>query len=379
MKLNFRRIIAIINKEFIQIRRDPRTIALILMMPIMQLLLFGYAVSNNVDHVPTAVLNLDIGSQSRKLLSSFSNSQYFDLDYYVKSIDDVQKLVDKGAVKAGIIIPPDYSENIARGKTAQIQLVVDGTDPTTAQVILSSAGSITQVYSTEIVSQKIQTLTQGRKLSGVLDIRPRVWYNPDMDSVYFNIPGLIGIILQNITLMLTSFALVRERERGTLEQLIVTPIKKMELMIGKIVPYIIIGFVDLILAVAIGTLWFKVPITGNILLLFAFSIMFLLGALGVGLFISTISNTQLQAMQLSMFLIMPNILLSGFMFPRDAMPKVIYMLSNFIPLTYFLKVLRGIILKGVGIEYLWPEFMILVVFGVGVLVLAAGKFQKRIS
>lgn len=158
-----------------------------------------------------------------------------------------------------------------------------------------------------------------------------------MDSVYFNIPGLIGIILQNITLMLTSFALVRERERGTLEQLIVTPIKKMELMIGKIVPYIVIGFVDLILAVGIGTLWFRVPITGNILLLFGFSIMFLLGALGIGLFISTVSHTQLQAMQLSMFMIMPNILLSGFMFPRDAMPKIIYMISNFIPLTYFLK------------------------------------------
>lgn len=379
MKLNARRILAIINKEFIQIRRDPRTVALILLMPIMQLLLFGYAVSNNVDHVSTAVLNLDIGRQSRELLERYSNSQYFDLNYFAKSIDEVRMLVDRGSAKAGIIIPPDYSENISKGRTAQIQLVVDGTDPTTAQVILSSAGSVAQMFSTEIASERIMKMTQGRNMPGVLDLRPRVWYNPDMDSVWFNIPGLIGIILQNITLMLTSFALVRERERGTLEQLIVTPITRMELMVGKIIPYVIIGFVDLILAVGLGTLWFKVPIKGNILLLFGISVMFLVGALGTGLFISTISHTQLQAMQLSMFLIMPNILLSGFMFPRDAMPKFVYLISNFIPLTYFLKVLRGIILKGIGLRYLLTESMILALFGMGLLVLAANKFQKRIG
>lgn len=379
MNLNIRRIMAIIRKEFIQIRRDPRTVALILAMPIMQLLLFGYGVSSTVDHVSTAVLNLDNSKQSQEILQSFANSQYFDLNFFVNSVDEIRELVDRGDAKAGIIIPPDYSVNIAKGQTAQIQLLVDGTDPTTAQVILSSAGSVTQVYSTEIISEKIGRITQGRKLSGILDLRPRVWYNPDMESVYFNIPGLIGIILQNITLMLTSFALVRERERGTLEQLIVTPITRIELMIGKIIPYVIIGFVDLVLAVGIGTLWFRVPITGSLMLLFGISIMFLLGALGIGLLISTISHTQLQAMQLSMFLIMPNILLSGFMFPRDAMPSFVYMISNFIPLTYFLKVLRGIILKGIGIQYLWTEFIILVFFGIGFLVLAANKFQKKIG
>ncbi|WP_242842528.1 ABC transporter permease [Peptoclostridium acidaminophilum] len=374
MDFNIKRILAIIKKEFSQIKRDKRTIAIIIMLPIMELLLFGYAASTSVDHIPTVVLNNDIGSESRALLDNLSNSQYFDLDYHVTSMEDVKKYIDYGYAKAGFVIPPDFSEDIEKEKTAQIQLIVDGTDPTTAQTILSSAGGVFQSMSVEIIQE-----TVGTAMSQPLDLMSRVWYNPDMSSINFNIPGLIGVILQTVTLMLTSFSIVRERERGTMEQLLVTPITNMELMIGKIIPYVIIGFVDIVLALALSVFWFRVPIAGSIILLLIFSTVFLFGALGVGLIISIISKSQLQAMQLSMFMIMPNLLLSGYMFPREAMPNAIYGLSTVLPLTYFIKVLRGIILKGNGFIELYKEFVILVAFGMAFLFIATIKFKKKID
>lgn len=374
MNLNIKRVLAVIRKEFYQIRRDKRTIAIILLMPIMELLLFGYAASTSVDHMPTVVFNNDIGSESRRLLDGFTNSQYFDIDYIAFSMEDVEYYIDDGYAKAGIVIPPEFSENIKSGKPAQIQLLVDGSDPTTAQTILSSAGGVTQSMSVEIIGSNAMSA-----IPQPLDLRSRVWYNPEMSSINFNIPGLIGVILQTVTLMLTSFSIVREREKGTMEQLIVTPISKMELMVGKIIPYVVIGFVDIILALALSIFWFKVPVAGSIGLLLLFSVVFLFGALGIGLLISTISKSQLQAMQLSMFMIMPNILLSGYMFPREAMPKVIQTISNVFPLTYFIKVLRGIILKGNGFMSLKNEFIILVLFGIGVLALATFKFEKKID
>ena len=375
MNFNIKRVIAVIKKEFYQIKRDKRTIAIILLMPVMELLLFGYAASTSVDHIPTVVFNNDIGIESRELLEGFTNSQYFDLDYYVNSMDQMQEYIDNGNAKAGLVIPPEYSQSISSGETVQIQLIVDGSDPTTAQTILSSAGAVAQSYSVEIMSEK----TLGSSPPQALDLRSRVWYNPDMSSIYFNVPGLIGVILQTVTLMLTSFSIVREREKGTLEQLIVTPITKMELMIGKIIPYVIIGFIDIVLALALSIFWFRVPIAGSIGLLLFFSVIFLFSALGVGLLISTISKSQLQAMQLSMFMIMPNILLSGYMFPREAMPKVIQVISNVFPLTYFIRVLRGIILKGNNFAVLFKEFVVLVIFGIGVLAIATIKFKKKID
>jgi ABC-2 type transport system permease protein len=372
--MNYKRIWSIIRKEFFQIKRDKRTIAIIILMPILELLLFGYAASTSVDHIPTVVLNNDIGIESRELLDNFVNSQYFDLDYNAKNIEEVQVYIDKGQAKAGIVIPPEYSDDIKSGRTAQIQLIVDGTDPTTAQTVLSGAGGVVQSMTVEIIEK-----TLSKTMPQPLDLRTRVWYNPDMSSTYFNIPGLIGVILQTVTLMLTSFSIVRERERGTMEQLIVTPITKMELMVGKIIPYVIIGFVDIVLALALSLFWFRVPIAGSITLLLLYSIIFLFGALGVGLVISTVSKSQLQAMQLSMFMIMPNILLSGYMFPREAMPKLIQSISNVLPLTYFTKVLRGIILKGNGFAELYKEFFILLSFGAFFLILATLKFKKKIE
>ncbi|MFZ2258059.1 MAG: ABC transporter permease [Clostridiaceae bacterium] len=374
MTFNIKRIIAIIKKEFAQIRRDKRTIAIIILMPIMELLLFGYAASTSVDHIPTVILNNDIGIESRELMDNLTNSQYFDLNYNAVNMAEVQKYVDEGYAKAGFVIPPEYSDDIKNGKTGKIQLIVDGTDPTTAQTILSSANGVIQSMSVQIIQE-----TLGTPMPQPLELRSRVWYNPDMSSIRFNIPGLIGVILQTVTLMLTSFSIVRERERGTMEQLIVTPITNMELMIGKIIPYVIIGFVDIVLALALSVFWFRVPIAGSIPLLLLFSIVFLFGALGVGLLISIISKSQLQAMQLSMFMIMPNLLLSGYMFPRAAMPDLIRGISNFLPLTYFINVLRGIILKGNTFSQLYQEFFILLGFGVLFLFLATIKFKKKID
>ena len=375
MKFNIKRTIAVIKKEFYQIKRDKRTIAIILLMPIMELLLFGYAASTSVDHISTVVYNNDIGTESRELLDNLTNSQYFNMNYMANSMGDVQKYIDDGYAKAGVVIPPEYSKNIKSGKTAQIQLIVDGSDPTTAQTILSSAGSVVQSMSVKIIESSSPNIT----ISQPFDLRSRVWYNADMSSINFNVPGLIGVILQTVTLMLTSFSIVREREKGTMEQLIVTPISKMELMVGKIIPYVIIGFIDIILALILSIFWFKVPVAGSIALLLFFSVIFLFSALGIGLLISTISKSQLQAMQLSMFMIMPNILLSGYMFPREAMPKIIQVISNVFPLTYFIKVLRGTILKGNGFSSLKNEFIILVVFGVTVLSIATLKFKKKID
>lgn len=374
MTFNIKRILAIIKKEFAQIRRDKRTIAIIILMPIMELLLFGYAASTSVDHIPTVILNNDIGIESRELLDNLTNSQYFDLNYNAVSMADVQEYVDEGHAKAGFVIPPEFSDDIKNGKTAKLQLIVDGTDPTTAQTILSSANGVIQSMSVNIIQE-----TLGTPMPQPLELRSRVWYNPDMSSIRFNIPGLIGVILQTVTLMLTSFSIVRERERGTMEQLIVTPITNMELMIGKIIPYVIIGFVDIVLALALSVFWFRVPIAGSIGLLLLFSIVFLFGALGVGLLISIVSKSQLQAMQLSMFMIMPNLLLSGYMFPRAAMPDLIRGISNFLPLTYFINVLRGIILKGNNFSQLYQEFFILLGFGVLFLFLATIKFKKKID
>ena len=375
MKFNIKRTIAVIKKEFYQIKRDKRTIAIILLMPIMELLLFGYAASTSVDHISTVVYNNDIGTESRELLDNLTNSQYFNMNYMANSMSDVQKYIDDGYAKAGVVIPPEYSKNIKSGKTAQIQLIVDGSDPTTAQTILSSAGSVVQSMSVKIIESSSPNIT----ISQPFDLRSRVWYNADMSSINFNVPGLIGVILQTVTLMLTSFSIVREREKGTMEQLIVTPISKMELMVGKIIPYVIIGFIDIILALILSIFWFKVPVAGSIALLLFFSVIFLFSALGIGLLISTISKSQLQAMQLSMFMIMPNILLSGYMFPREAMPKIIQVISNVFPLTYFIKVLRGTILKGNGFSSLKNEFIILVAFGVTVLSIATLKFKKKID
>jgi ABC-2 type transport system permease protein len=357
------RIWSIVGKEFIQIRRDPRTLAIVLALPVMQLVLFGYAINTTVDHIATVVLDQARDGQSRRFLSTFFNTGYFDLVDQASSLQQLRQSMDAGAARVGIVLPPDFSHDLVAGRTPSVQVLIDGSDPNTAQTALLVASMLGQV---------------GRQVAAV-DVRPVVLYNPGMQSINFMIPGLLGLIMQFQTLLLTAFAVVRERERGTLEQLVVTPIKPWELMLGKILPYVAVAFANVVFASAIGRFWFGVEFAGSFGLLLALAALFVLSSLGLGLLISTVSQTQTQAMQVALFVMLPSIILSGFVFARESMPHPIRELGLFIPLTYFLQILRGIILKGVGLEVLWPQVLALAAFGLVVFGLSANRFRKTMD
>jgi ABC-2 type transport system permease protein len=357
------RIWSIVVKELIQIRRDPRTLAIVLALPVMQLTLFGYAINTTVDHIATVVLDQARDAQSRGFIASFFNTGFFDLVRQAASVEDVRQTIDAGTARVGIILPPEFSHDVIAGRGAKAQILVDGSDPNTAQTAL--------LVSSTLASRGAQTQT--------VDLRPVVLYNPSMQSINFMIPGLLGLIMQFQTLLLTAFAVVRERERGTLEQLVVTPIKPWELMAGKILPYIFIGFANMLFASAIGRFWFGVEFAGSFPLLLGLAGLFVLSSLGLGLLVSTVSQTQTQAMQLALFIMLPSIILSGFVFARENMPHPIRELGLLIPLTYFLQILRGVILKGVGVEVLWPQVLALLVFGVAVFGLSASRFRKTLD
>lgn len=375
---SFLRFRSIFIKEFIQIRRDPPSLAIAIAMPLMMLLLFGYAVNTDIDHLPTVVWDQDNSEASRDLVQSFANTQYFDIDWIVYSGDEIQALIDDGKAKTGIVISPDYSSKLDRHETTSVQLLIDGTDPNAARIALSNAQLLTQHESLAIQEQ----LMEKRGLSNIeqpIEILPRVLYNPNMESLIFNIPALIGLIMQNVTAILTAFALVREKERGTMEQLVVTPIRPVELMLGKLLPYVFIGIFSFTIVLVTGVGWFGVPVKGSITLLIALSFLFLITTLAVGMLISTVAKTQLQAMQMSFSFILPSVLLSGFMFPRETMPVFIQWIGGIIPLTYFLEILRGIFLKESTLASLWQETVILSVFAFLICLLATLKFKKKIE
>ncbi len=365
------RIWSIVHKEFIQIRRDPRTLAMVLAMPLMQLILFGYAINTTVDHIATIVFDQAQDAQSRDFLGAFFNTGYFDRTATAERLDDVRSAIDAGSARVGLVLPPDFSHDLIAGRAPTAQVVIDGSDPNTAQTALLVAGTIAQARSVELLAQQ----ARGQPI----DLRPVVLYNPSMQSINFMIPGLLGLILQFQTLLLTAFAIVRERERGTLEQLVVTPVKPWELMLGKILPYVAIAFANVFVASAIGRVWFRVEFAGSFPLLLLLAVLFVLSSLGLGLLISTVSQTQTQAMQMALFVMLPSIILSGFVFPREGMPPLIRELGLLIPLTYFLRILRGIILKGVGVELLASEVLALVLFGLIVFGLSANRFRKTLD
>ena len=370
------RTLAVMRKEFIHIFRDPRTLAVMFLIPIIQLVLLGYAATTDVDHISTAVFDQDRTAQSRELIETYQTSGYFDINYYVASEEALSRLIDGGKARAGLLIPVGYSRDLAREGTAHVSVVIDGSDPSIANAALSAATAVGQAKSAEIVQQMMGI--DPEELPG-LEVRPRVWYNPELSSTNFMIPGLIGTVMQFLTTFLTSMAIVRERERGTIEQLIVTPLKSYELIIGKLVPYVVIAFGDTLEVLAVGSFWFGVPIHGSLWLLLALSVLALMTSLGLGLFISTISNTQQESMLLSYFIMLPSIFLSGFMFPIAAMPKVLQYFSYAVPLTYFLVIVRGIMLKGIGLELLADQVIAMAVFGVRLLVLSAARFRKRLE
>lgn len=370
------RLLPILKKEFIQIRRDRLTLAMILIMPVFQLVLFGYALNTDVKHLPTAVYDQSKSQESRELLEAFKNSKYFNLDYAVHGIGEVTRLVDGGKAVVGIIIPPDFEKDLKTGKSAQVQVIVDASDPSIASSAINTAAAIGQARSLKIITSGAGG---GVTPAMPVDMRIRAWYNSDLSSANFLVPGLLGIILQMATTMLTSMAIVRERERGTLEQLIVTPVKKYELMVGKIIPYVLVGYVQITLALYLGVTLFDVPVKGSILLFYFLTLFFLTATLGLGILISTLAKNQMQALQMSFFVFLPSIYLSGFIFPREGMPDWAAAIGYAIPLTYYLHILRGIILKGIGIEYLWKDVIPLGLLGLGIITLSISRFRKKIE
>ncbi|HLF91098.1 MAG TPA: ABC transporter permease [Anaerolineales bacterium] len=375
------RLFSLIRKEFIQIFRDPRTLALVLVIPLVQMLLLGYAATNDVRNVPLAVFDQDRSSASRRLLDAYRAADYFQIAFDVNSEDELRTLIDSGHARVGMIIPPDYSEQIAGNGSAQVAFVLDGSDPTVGATALSAASLIGQQQATDI--QLVRLAQAGAGVGGTLtlpvEVRTQVWYNPDLISAYFMVPGVIGMILYAITSILTANAIVRERERGTIEQLIVTPIRAWELVVGKLTPYVILAFVNTIEVLALGSLLFGVPIRGSLLLILLLSGLFVVSGLGIGLFVSAIANTQQEAMLTVFMTLLPSIFLSGFFFPLQAMPQILQWLSYAIPLRYYLVVIRSLLIKGVGVEAIRSDIIALALFGFVIMTLAALRFRKRLD
>ncbi|GAB4541507.1 MAG: ABC transporter permease [Anaerolineales bacterium] len=371
------RIASIIRKEFVQIFRDPRTLAMIIIIPIMQLFLLGYAATTDVKNISMAVWDQSKIAQSRALLDAFRAADYFVLNYSVASDDEYYALIEAGKARVTLVIPPDYAERLAEGN-AQVLMVLDGSDASVGATALSTARLVGQSYATKIASE--QALLSGRGApSAAVEVRTQVLYNPDLDSAYFNIPGVIGMILSFITSILTATTIVRERERGTIEQLIVTPIRSWELIVGKLLPYVILGFIETAEVLLIGHWWFGVPVRGSGALIIFTAGLFLMSSLGIGLLASTLANTQQEAMMTVMMFNLPMIFLSGFFFPIAAMPKFLQIVSYAIPLRYYLTIIRSLLIKGVGFAPIQNEIFALIVFGVVIMGAAALRFRKRLD
>lgn len=366
-----RNIRAIAYKEFIHVMRDRRTLTLLIVMPMMQLMIYGFGINTDVKHLPTYVYDQDRSYLSRRLVNAFTQSDYFTVTKHAASLPEVYAALDKGQAQSVLVIPPDFSENLVKKKIADLQLLIDGTDSTPANVALNSSQAIVNAF------------MQSEKLIPVqvfpIDFRPRLWYNPDLKSTYFMLPGLVGLVLQFLVPMITASAIVREKERGNIEQLLVTPIKPYELILGKILPYIGIGVFIAASIITTMHFLFVVPIHGSVVTLFLLTLVFLVVCLGIGLWASTVAENQQQASQIVMFFAMPSILLSGFIFPRESMPVWIRDISYFIPMTYFLKIVRGIILKGLGFMELLDQVWPLLLMAVLVIVFSIRRFSKRMT
>jgi ABC-2 type transport system permease protein len=374
-----RRFKALIKKEMTHMLRDPRTLVFIFLMPIMQLVLLGYANSTEIKNVPTAVFNQDNSKASRALLDSFQATEYFSFDYAVYTQADVYRLIDAGKAKVGIIIPPDYSHNLATQKPADVLVLLDGSDPTIASAVLSASALAGQAHGANVRTQQMSLQGAGGGGSSAVDVRTRVLYNPDLLGSYNLVPGLIAMILFQTATNLTALAIVKERERGTMEQLIVTPIRSWELVVAKIIPYIIVSFANTLLIMGIGTFLFGVPLRGSLILLFALVGLYLLPTLGLGLLISTAARTQQQAQLMTMPIMLPAMMLSGVFFPISSLPAFLQFFSNLLPLTYLIYILRSILVKGVGLEYIIPQVVALTIFAIVLLGLAAMRFQKTLD
>lgn len=370
------RIYRMLVKEFIQVLRDPRMKAMIFIMPILQLIVFGYAVTTDVIHIRTAVYDLDRSPESRALVERLTASGYFSVVAQPESPRARDELLDRGEVVIALQINAGYADELRSGRTAVIQTIVDGTDSNTGTVAMDYAQRVIADFSKTYGAQAAD-LPQAA--AQPIELRSRAWFNPDLKSRNFNVPGVIGVIVLLMSLLLTSMAIVREREIGTMEQLMVTPIRPIELILGKTLPFVLISYVDVLLVTAVGVAWFDIPIQGSFLLLLSGAGLYLMSAIGAGLFISTISRTQQQALMSTFFFYLPAVLLSGFMFPISNMPEPAQWVTYLNPLRYFLVIIRAIFLKGSGLDVLWPQFVALAALGTALLAVSALRFQKRMA
>ncbi len=373
--INWSRLLAVMFKEFIHIRRDRLTLGIILGIPIIQLTLFGYAVNTNVDHIPTIVCDLSNSREARLFVERLVNTSYFDVTEYVGSFEEARTAIDREHAKVAVLFKGDYSRNVKRG-AAEIGILVDASDPLLASSALSASAQVGLDMNIEVVGERLAATGE---TFAPYDVRVRALYNPDLRSANYIVPGLIGVILTMTMVLVTAVAIVRERETGALEALITTPVSKAELMIGKIIPYVVVGFIQMSLVLIIALKVFNIQLRGSFLELYVIGFVFIVASLGVGMVISTIAKTQIQAMQMSFFFFLPNILLSGFMFPVASMPWIIQDISNILPLTYFLVILRGMLLKGSGIIDLWEFVWPLALFAPVIVTIGILRFSKKLS
>jgi ABC-2 type transport system permease protein len=377
MNVNWRRVWTIAVKEYTQFFRDRRTVMSTMMLPLIQVVLYGY-LSSDVRYQPTVVWDLSQTAESRQLLAAFTNSQYFSITYAARDMQDVVSRIDGGQALAGIVIPPDYAQLLKEKKSPEVMVAVDASDATAARTSLSVAQAIGSSVTQGMVIRQL-------KMNGVaipkvgVDIRTRAWFNPALRNEVLIVPGVLALVMQFTMTFLSMSTIVRERELGTLEQLIVSPIQSWELMLGKMIPLITIGYINVTMILLMALFWFGVPIAGNVLLLYLTVFVFFFTTLGMGTLVSTVAKTYIQAVQLIQLFLMPSMLLSGFIFPVAAMPPFLQALSYLVPLTYFLTIVRGIIIKGVGIDYLWGQILLLTILGLAVFGTAVLRFRKRID
>jgi len=364
----------IVRKEFIQLFRDRRMFVPLFLAPVIQLILFGYAATIDIKHISLAVVDYDRTQESRALVSSFIESGYFDLVAEPDASQSVDHLLQTGKAQAALIFPSDFARHLKGGRSSPLQILIDGTDANSATIIQNYVSLILAKYTEAVVTEMMM-----RRPGGMILLEPRVWYNPELKSSVWMVPGVVSLILLLTTLILTSMAITKERELGTLEQLIVSPIKPIELILGKMIPFVIVGFCDVILVLVAGKLVFNMPIRGNLAFLLACATVFLLTTLGLGLFVSTVSRTQGQVMMTAMFFMMPAMLLSGVFSPIEGMPQIVQYLTYVNPLRYFGRIVRGILLKGNGFSILWPELLVLFVMGIVTIVLSSLRFKKYLE
>src|SRR4030042_936877 len=377
--LMFKRVRHLFVKELIQVLRDKRMRVVLIVPPIFQLIVFGYAPNLDVKNIRTAVRDLDQTVESRDVRDRFRSSKYFKVVAYPQTPEEIEKLIRKGDVILSFEIPSGFSKKVKKGDTGTLQILVDGTESNTAMIALGYMGQILSDYSTAVVLKRLNQAGIVNFAEAGVDLQNRIWFNANLESRFFYVPGVIASIAFLIPIILTAQAIVREREIGTLEQIMVTPIRPWELMLGKTLPFALIGLLDVIMIALIGVFWFEIPFRGNPLILLLGNILFLMSSVSVGLFISTISSTQQQAQLSTFFFTLPAVNLSGFAFPIESMPQWVQYLTYANPLRYFLVIIRGVFLKGIGLDILWPQMLDLAVLGGFMLLLSSLRFRKRLK